>query len=129
MLALGIILVLAAAAVVLAAVFGGATVPLVFELGAFEVRTTTFSVFLAGALTLLTLVVGLAMIRSGVRRARRRRQEKKELTRLAHRMEATQPRDDRSATAPAAGDADRTVADGDTTKETGPTHRDGSASG
>ena len=87
MLALGIILVLVAAAVILAAVFGGATEPVVFELGAFEVRTNTFTVFITGALTVLVLVGGLALIRSGVRRAGRRRQEKKELNRLASKLE------------------------------------------
>ena len=87
MLALGVILVLLAAAAILAAVFGGAAEPLVFELGAFNVTTNTFTVFVTGALTVLVLVVGLGLIRAGLRRARQRRHEKKELNRLAHKLE------------------------------------------
>lgn len=87
MLALGIILVLLAAAAILAALFGGTVEPLVFELGAFNVTTNTLTVFVAGALTVLVLVVGLGLIRAGLRRARQRRQEKKELNRLASKLE------------------------------------------
>ncbi len=94
MLALGIILVLVAAAVLIAALFGGSGSgePAGFDLGAVNVETNTFGVFLAGALTLLLLVAGLALISAGMRRARRRRQEKKELNRLSQKLEAHEAR-------------------------------------
>lgn len=117
MLALGLILVVVAAAVILAAVFGGATEPVVFELGAFEVRTNTFTVFVTGALTVLVLVGGLALIRSGLRRAGRRRQEKKELNRLATKLEQRESRD-RGATPATSGSS---------TADTGPAPVSGSA--
>ncbi|HSE09154.1 MAG TPA: hypothetical protein VLB29_10855 [Nocardioidaceae bacterium] len=85
MLVLGIIAVLLAAAIVLVALVGGAGQPAGLDLGAVEIETNTFSVFLTGAITVVVLVAGVALIQSGVRRARRRRQEKKELNRLQKR--------------------------------------------
>lgn len=118
MLALGIILVLVAAAVILAAVFGGATEPVVFELGAFEVRTNTFTVFVTGALTVLVLVGGLGLIRSGVRRAGRRRQEKKELNRLASKLEQRESGDRAAAGSTTTSTGSTTTSSGSTTADT-----------
>lgn len=88
MLALGIILVVVAVGVVFAALFGGSTQSANFDLGAVQGEASTFAVFLAGALTLLLLLAGLALISSGLRRARRRRQDKKELNRLSEKVQA-----------------------------------------
>jgi membrane protein implicated in regulation of membrane protease activity len=123
MLVLGIVLVAVAAALVVAALFGGADQSASFDLGAVSIDTTTFSAFLAGAVTLVVLVAGLGLIQSGVRRARRRRHDKKELDRLSKKEEAqessttTQPGTTRTR-APesrpeAGGDASTEVTDPD----------------
>jgi uncharacterized membrane protein len=88
MLALGIVLVVAAVGLVLAALFGGSTQTANFDLGAVQGEASTFAVFLAGALTLLLLLAGLALINAGLRRARKRRQDKKELHRLSEKVAA-----------------------------------------
>lgn len=94
MLVLGIILLLIAAALLVAALFGGSSTgePTGFDLGAVNVETNTFSVFLVGAVTVALVVAGLALISAGLRRARRRRQEKKELHRLTQKVEAQESR-------------------------------------
>jgi membrane protein implicated in regulation of membrane protease activity len=88
MLVLGVILVLLAAAAVLAALIGGTDQTSTFDLGAVAIGPITFSAFLAGAVTVVILVAGLALIQVGLRRARRRRQDKKELNRLSKKVEA-----------------------------------------
>jgi membrane protein implicated in regulation of membrane protease activity len=88
MLVLGIVLVVIAAALVLAALVGGANQSASFDLGAISVEATTFTAFLAGAITLVVLVAGIGLIQAGVRRARRHRQDKKELNRLSKKVEA-----------------------------------------
>lgn len=104
MLVLGIILILVAAGLLVTALFGGRSSeePAGFDLGAIHVDVNTFTAFLAGAVTLLLLVAGIALIQSGLRRARRRRQQRKELNRLQKREES------RAATTPAAGEPDTT---------------------
>lgn len=104
MLALGIILVLLAAGVIVAALFGGAGQPASFDLGVVDVETNTLGVFLLGAGTLLLLVIGLGLIRSGLARARRRRQERKELNRLHRRLEKEQTTGTTSDTATTTGE-------------------------
>ena len=101
MLVLGIILILFAAGLLVTALFGGRSSeePAGFDLGAIHVDVNTFTAFLAGALTLLLLVAGLALVQSGLRRARRRRQERKELRQL-------QKREETRAAAPATGEPD-----------------------
>lgn len=101
MLVLGIILILFAAVLLVTALFGGRSSeePAGFDLGAIHVDVNTFTAFLAGALTLLLLVAGLALVQSGLRRARRRRQERKELRQL-------QKREETRAAAPATGEPD-----------------------
>lgn len=115
MLALGILLILVAVALLIAAVFGGSSTgePTGFDLGPVNVETNTFGVFLTGAVTLLLLVAGLMLINAGLRRARRRRQERKELTRLTKKVEAQE------STAPAETTTSTTATTG--TAETAPT--------
>jgi membrane protein implicated in regulation of membrane protease activity len=88
MLALGIILVLLAAAAVIAALFGGAGQSATFDLSVIEIHTNTLGVFMIGAFTVIVLVLGLALIAAGMRRVRRRRQDKKQLNRLSKKLEA-----------------------------------------
>ena len=104
MLVLGIILILLAAGLLVTALFGGRSSeePAGFDLGAIHVDVNTFTAFLAGAVTLLLVVAGIALIQSGLRRARRRRQQRKELNRLQKREET------RAATTTPAGEPDST---------------------
>ncbi len=95
MLVLGIILVLLAAGALLAALLGGRDDAAELDLGVFSIETTTMGVFLIGAATLLVFVIGLELIRSGTRRANRRRKDKKELGRLSQKYES-RDRDGRS---------------------------------
>ncbi len=103
MLVLGIILILLAAGLLVTALFGGRSSeePAGFDLGAIHVDVNTFTAFLAGAVTLLLLVAGIALIQSGLRRARRRRQQRKELNRL-------QKREETRAATPATGEPETT---------------------
>lgn len=89
MLVLGLILVLVATGALVAALVGGSNDPAQFDLGLFDVQTNTLGVFLIGAATVLLLVLGLELIRAGLRRASRRRQERKQLKRLEAREAET----------------------------------------
>lgn len=82
MLALGIILILLAAGMVYVAFAGATDQTAIFDLGVFNLEMNTQGVFVAGGVTVLVLVLGLALLRAGVRSANRRRKEKKELKRL-----------------------------------------------
>ncbi len=82
MLALGIVLIVVAAFLVIAAVVGGSNDQATFDLGLFDVETNTLGVFLLGAATVLLLVVGFELTRTGARRTNRRRKEHRELSRL-----------------------------------------------
>src|SRR5680860_238415 len=88
MLVLGLILVLLSVAVLVAALLGGPSDPVEFDLGVGTFGTTSMTVFLLGAATVLVFVIGLEMTRSGIRREHRRRKEKRELTRLSERYES-----------------------------------------
>lgn len=92
MLVLGVILILIAAGVVLAAVAGSSNDTATFDLGGFSVEMSPLLVFLTGAATVLLLVFGLSLMRAGVRSATKRRKEKKELNRLAQKLEAKEQR-------------------------------------
>lgn len=87
MLVLGLILIVVSALALIAALVGGSNDPATFDLGLFNVQTNTLGVFLIGAATVLLFVMGLELTRSGVRRANRRRKEKKEYHRLAERYD------------------------------------------
>ena len=80
MLVLGLVLVLVAIGAVVAMVFNGSDT----ELSLFDghVHATALSVFIAGAATVLLVVLGLALMRLGARRARTNRQNTKRLRRL-----------------------------------------------
>jgi hypothetical protein len=93
MLALGLILVIIASLALIAALTGGSNDAATFDLGLFDVQTNTMGVFLIGAATVLLFVSGLELVRSGLRRANRRRKEKKEYRRLSERYD-----DDRAGT-------------------------------
>ena len=89
MLVLGLILVLIAVLVVLGALAGGND-PAALDIGPLALNVSVFTVFLIGAATLLVLVVGVALIRSGTRRANQRRREHKQLTRLEKKLDQQQ---------------------------------------
>lgn len=82
MLVLGLLLVLLAGVAIVAALFGGPGQPSTFDLGSFQLETTALGTFLLGAATVLVLAVGIGLIRVGAGRARRHRQERRELSRL-----------------------------------------------
>jgi len=101
MFVLGLILILLAAALLLGAVVGGADDRALFDMGSFNMSVSTTVVFLLGALTLLMLMLGLALLRSAARRAAQRRKESKELSRLSAKLEQREAelrREDSSAT-------------------------------
>ena len=78
MIVLGVVLVVLAGLMLLAALLGGSDDPAQLDLGLFEISTSTMGVFLIGAATVLIFVSGLELLRSGVRRSVRRRRELKQ---------------------------------------------------
>lgn len=81
MFVLGLILLLLAVALfVVFLLFGNQTVD--FQSGLIQVTLDSLTIYLLGALTLLLLVAGLALVRGGTRAAVKRRKERKELSRL-----------------------------------------------
>ena len=86
MLVLGLILLLLAVGLFLGFLASGSE-QVTFDGGVLDVTMSTLAIYLLGALTLLLLVVGLAMLRLGLRRASQRRQERKELNRLSAKVE------------------------------------------
>ena len=103
MTVLGLLILVAAAAVTVGAIArGGADVSLDF--GSFTVNTDAAGMFLTGAATLLVAVVGLWMLRGGVARSRQRRKEMRELRDRAARNEAAAKRE-RAAAADARAQA------------------------
>jgi uncharacterized membrane protein len=108
MFALGIILILLAAGVLLLAVLSGAQAPATFELGGASVTMEPLWVFLTGAMTVLLLVLGLELVRAGARRASKRRKEKKELNRLAEKLEARETREEKAPSQPTTNTATTT---------------------
>ncbi len=106
MLALGLILILVSALLLVTALFGGVNDPVPFDLGLVSGETSVMVVFLIGAGTVLLFVMGLELTRSGVRRANRRRKEQKEYQRLSSRhaegerkASDTKPSDEKSTDA------------------------------
>ncbi len=87
MFVLGLLLVLLAAGLLVAAIVAGADDRAAFDLGSLELSVSTTVVFLLGALTLLLLITGLSLIRSAARRAAARRKESKELSKLSAKLE------------------------------------------
>jgi len=121
MLILGLILIVIAALALLAAIVGGSNDPATLAMGGVQWHTNAMWLFLGGALSLLVLVVGLDLLRNGLRRAHQRRKDAKELNRLSAKLERQEEekrlREDTRGT--------DTVADSDTevTREHG-AHRD-----
>ena len=93
MLVLGLVLVVISAVFLVAVLTGGSNDPATFDLGLFNVDTSTLGVSLLGAATVLLFVMGLELIRSGVRRTNRARKDKKELHRRAEQHEADSHRE------------------------------------
>ena len=104
MIALGVILVLLAVVAVVAAITGASGQLVTLDLGLFDVQTDSVGVFLVGALTVVLLLAGLALVRGGLRRARRRRQDKKQLSRLTEQLEAQRSEDGTSTRPTSAGE-------------------------
>ncbi len=78
MIAFGVLILVVVAVVSVAAFLrGGATVHI--DLHWFTVKTTVGMVFLAGAVALALVVLALSLIWEGLKRARRRRKETKDL--------------------------------------------------
>lgn len=118
MLAVGLILIVIATLTLLAALFGGSTQQIEFDLGPIGLDMTPTIVFLLGAATVLLFVMGLELVRSGARRARRRRRDSKELDRLSAKLEEREAAGDRAAsgrdrgTDTSADTTERTLDDG-----------------
>jgi ABC-type Fe3+ transport system permease subunit len=87
MIVLGLLLILIALGVLLALLFGGADDRADYVVGGLELEVSTMTVFLLGGATVLVFVVGLSMVRSGSRRAAKRRKDQKELDRLSAKLE------------------------------------------
>lgn len=125
MVVLGIILILVAAGVLILAVLSSADTAATFEFGGVSVTMDPLWVFLTGAMTVLLLVLGLELVRAGTRRANKRRKEKKELNRLAQKLESreagetkatpTQSGTTRTVSSDPATDTRATRTDGDVT--------------
>ena len=118
MLVIGLLLVLLAALALVAALTAGGDDPAVFDLGIVTVETNTLGAFLLGAATLLVFVIGLELIRSGVRRANRRRKEHRELARRAEQLEAQEAAKQRDTAPTQTERPERT----ERTEPTGPRH-------
>ena len=93
MLVLGLVLILFAAGSFVAVLASGTDDKAVLYGGSVEMPTLV--VFLAGALALLIVVLGVELVRSGIRRANQNRQTKKRLRKLEQR-EQLRRKDDTS---------------------------------
>ncbi|MBA2559070.1 MAG: hypothetical protein H0V07_04145 [Propionibacteriales bacterium] len=100
MVILGLLLLLLAVVVAIAAIYRGGE-PAQLDLQVFKVTTNITGIYLAGALTLLVAVLGLLALMYGLRHDRRRRAQIKELKQQAAQPEqqAAPPRQPRPAPA------------------------------
>ena len=98
MLVLGLVLILFAAGSFVAVLASGSDDKAALYGGSVEMPTLV--VFLAGALALLIVVLGVELVRSGIRRARENRQTKKRLRKLEQREQLR--RQDETPEGPAA---------------------------
>ena len=110
MLALGLILIIVAALVVLTVLFGANNASITFDLTLFDVQTTPLGVFLMGAATLLVLVTGLALVQRGTRSQLQLRRDRKELARLHAREGRTGDAGGATGTTSSPTTAERTTA-------------------
>ena len=114
MLLLGLILIVVAGLALLLAIVGGSNDPATLALGGVQWHTNAMWLFIGGALSLLVLVVGLDLLRNGLRRANQRRKDSKELNRLSAKLERHEEEKRREDAR-----ADETSTDTATTRETG----------
>jgi hypothetical protein len=87
MLVLGLILILIAAGVLVAMLVSGSTGPQATMFDG-HLHASALVFFLIGAATLLVFIMGLELVRSGLRRANRNRKNSKRLRRLERREAA-----------------------------------------
>ncbi len=97
MLVLGILLLLLAAALLVGFLSSG-TQEVTFDSGVLNITVNTLTIYLLGALTLLLVVAGVALMQSGLRRANQHRKERKELSRLSEKVERQEATQHGSAT-------------------------------
>lgn len=90
MVIFGLLLLLFAVLIVIAAVAHGGD-PASLDLQLFTIKTNVTGVFVAGAVTLLLAVLGLALVLWGVRSDRRHRGQIKELRKRASRRDRGEP--------------------------------------
>jgi hypothetical protein len=81
------LLILILAAIVVVTMIARGTESTEVDLDAFTIRTDASVIFLAGAATLLLAVLGLVVLMAGLKRARRRRGEMRELRDRARAVE------------------------------------------
>jgi uncharacterized protein HemY len=85
------LLLIALAVVFAASVLTGSNPSLRLDLHAFKVDTSLTGVYLSGIATLVVAAIGLWLLRSGLRKSRKRRSEVKQLRRTARASERTSP--------------------------------------
>ena len=113
MLVLGLILLLLAAALLIGFLSSG-TQEVTFDSGFLDVTVNTLTIYLLGALTLLLVVAGLALLRVGTRHAGQRRKDRKELDRLKREQHGTGPAPAGAATGTGTGTGTEAVEDSTT---------------
>jgi hypothetical protein len=127
MLVLGLILILIAAGVLVAMLVSGSTGPQATMFDG-HLHASALVFFLIGAATLLVFIMGLELVRSGLRRANRNRKNNRRLRRLERREAARRDEASRREAAttarPAASTADREPAPTDTTTSSDPAGTD-----
>lgn len=102
MVVAAVIVLLIAVLLVIAALFGGSG-DATLDLGWFNLEGTSSIMFFLGMATLLLVVLGLGMLRTGIRRARTHRAERRELGDLSNKLDAYK-RGDRETGTEASGD-------------------------
>lgn len=97
----GLVLLLLAVLIVIAAVAHGGD-PASLDLQLFTIKTNVTGVFVAGAITVLLALLGLALVLGGLRHDRRRRGEIKELKKRAGRRDrGSEPKSTPAPSSPA----------------------------
>jgi hypothetical protein len=120
MLVLGLILVLLSAGALVAVLASGTNDTAVMYGG--SVHLPTLVVFLAGAAALLLFVIGLELLRSGVKRANQNRQNNKRLRKLERREELRRQAQAEGTEADAGAATAETVPPTDTSESAPPPH-------
>lgn len=120
MVILGLLLLLLAVVVAIAAIYRGGE-PAQLDLQVFKVTTNVTGIYLAGAATLLVAVLGLLALMYGLRHDRRRRAQIKELKQQAARpdQQTAPPRQSRPAPAAPSRETTQRSSSGSTSAEVG----------